>query len=132
MVVTNTRNRLLNKNLYKTLKYDISMPKTKIKKQKITKNMTISSVIDKYPQTANVFMSHGMYCFGCSVAADETLEQGATAHPGIKLNKLMQDLNRAADKKLDEVEKKISDAGEKIEIKQEPKKSFFKKLFGRK
>ena len=104
------------------------MPK-KSTKQKITKDMSLAEVMNKYPQTANVFMSHGMHCFGCSIANNETIEDGAKAH-GIKIPKLLDDLNIAASQKLDAVEEKISNI-EKEEVKEE-KPSFFKRLFGRK
>lgn len=30
----------------------------------ITKTMTITEVVDKYPDTAEVFNRYGMHCFG--------------------------------------------------------------------
>lgn len=30
----------------------------------ITKYMSITEVVDKYPETAEVFMNYGMHCFG--------------------------------------------------------------------
>ena len=81
------------------------MPK-KIKKKtvkkalklKITKDMTLSKVVEKYPKTIEVFLGHGMGCFGCGIAQFETIEQGAAAH-GINLKKLMAALNKAVSKK---------------------------------
>jgi len=49
-------------------------------KQKITKDMTIADVVQKYPQTAEVMLSYGLHCVGCHVASFETIEQGARAH----------------------------------------------------
>lgn len=100
-----------------------------VKKKKITKSMTIASVVNKYPQTAGVFMAHGMHCFGCALAQSETIEQGAEAHGNINLTKLIKDLNLSAERKLDAVEEKISHAEE--EPKEIKKPSFFKRLFGR-
>ncbi|MDO8740102.1 MAG: DUF1858 domain-containing protein [Candidatus Woesearchaeota archaeon] len=60
--------------------------------------MTIGEVVLKYPNTATVFMQHGLHCIGCGVAQFETIEQGAAAH-GIDVKKLMADLNKAASKK---------------------------------
>jgi hybrid cluster-associated redox disulfide protein len=71
------------------------MPKT-IKK--ITKDMSFSEVLQKHPETAVVFMSHGMHCIGCMMAQFETIEQGAVAH-GIDVKKLVEDLNKAIKKK---------------------------------
>lgn len=62
-------------------------------KQKITKNMTFSEVLNKYPKTAKVFMEEGMHCIGCIVASGETIEQGAEAH-GIDVKKLLIKLNK--------------------------------------
>lgn len=72
--------------------------KAKSSKLKITKDMTISEAVAKYPNTIEVFLEHGMGCFGCGIAQFETIEQGANAH-GIDLKKLMEDLNKAASKK---------------------------------
>lgn len=65
---------------------------------KITKDMAIGEVVEKYPNTAEVFMNHGMHCLGCAVAHFENIEQGCQAH-GIDVKKLVEDLNKAAAKK---------------------------------
>ncbi len=70
----------------------------KSSKEKITKDMAIGEVVEKYPQTIEVFMKHGMHCLGCAAAHFENIEQGAQAH-GIDLDKFMEDLNKAAKKK---------------------------------
>ena len=59
---------------------------------KITKDMNIIEVVQKYPDTIGVFMYAGMGCFGCHVAQFETIEQGATAH-GIDVDALVNALN---------------------------------------
>ncbi len=66
--------------------------------EKITKDMKIQEVVSKYPETAPVFMQHGMHCLGCQIAMFESIEQGATAH-GIDVDKLMEDLNKAVEEK---------------------------------
>jgi len=48
--------------------------------KKITKDMKISEVIEKYPETIEIFFNHGLHCFGCSLADSETIEQGALGH----------------------------------------------------
>jgi len=58
----------------------------------ITKDMNITEVVSKYPQAAQVFMNHGMGCFGCAAARFENIEQGAMAH-GIDVESLIKDLN---------------------------------------
>jgi len=60
----------------------------------ITRDMTIAEVVQKHPQTVQVFLAHGLMCFGCAVARFETVEQGALAH-GIDVDALMADLNAA-------------------------------------
>lgn len=61
---------------------------------KITKDMTIMEVVNKYPQSIKVFFEHGLFCIGCNVAYRETVEQGAAAH-GINIDELMGKLNQA-------------------------------------
>jgi len=60
----------------------------------ITKEMSIGEVVQKYPQTVEVFLRHGLMCFGCAIARYENVEQGAVAH-GIDVEALMKDLNAA-------------------------------------
>ncbi len=60
----------------------------------IKKDMPIGDIVEKYPQTVEVFLRHGLMCFGCAVARFENLEQGAMAH-GINVDLLLNDLNAA-------------------------------------
>ena len=60
----------------------------------ITKEMTIGDVVQNYPQTIEVFLKHGLMCFGCAIARFENVEQGAMAH-GINVEALIKDLNAA-------------------------------------
>ena len=60
----------------------------------ITKEMPIGDVVQNYPQTIEVFLKHGLMCFGCAIARFENVEQGAMAH-GISVDALMTDLNAA-------------------------------------
>jgi hybrid cluster-associated redox disulfide protein len=60
----------------------------------IKKEMPIGEVVQKYPQTVEVFLKHGLMCFGCAIARFENVEQGAMAH-GIDVDSLMNDLNAA-------------------------------------
>ena len=59
---------------------------------KITKEMGIMDIVNKYPQVVPVFQSYGMGCIGCMAARFETLEEGASAH-GINVDELVDDLN---------------------------------------
>lgn len=62
----------------------------------ITKKMTLGKIIQKYPQTTEIFFRYGLACFGCHIAGEETLEQGAKAHgiSGKNLEKLIEELNK--------------------------------------
>ncbi len=62
--------------------------------QSINKEMSIADVVQKYPQTIEVFLRHGLMCFGCAIARFENIEQGALAH-GINVPALITDLNAA-------------------------------------
>lgn len=61
----------------------------------ITKEMPIGEIVQNHPDTVQVFLRHGLMCFGCAIARFESLEQGALAH-GIDLDALLQDLNAVA------------------------------------
>jgi hybrid cluster-associated redox disulfide protein len=67
-------------------------------KQKITKKMTFAEVLNKYPETVNVFLKNGMTCVGCPLSRSETIEQGAKAH-GVNVKKLINDLNKKIKRK---------------------------------
>jgi len=63
---------------------------------KITKDMNIIEVVQRYPDTMMVFMYAGMGCFGCHAAQFESIEEGALVH-GIDVDKLVEALNEIAD-----------------------------------
>ena len=63
-------------------------------KSKITEDMTIREVIDKYPQSAMVFMKYNVGCVGCLAASFEKVKDIATVH-GIDIKALVKDLNQA-------------------------------------
>lgn len=67
-------------------------------KELITKNTSIGEVVQKYPNTVEVFGKHGLHCIGCAIASFESVEQGAKSH-GVDVNSLLKDLNAAAKKK---------------------------------
>lgn len=64
---------------------------------KITKHMYIADVVQRYPETFEVFMRNGLHCVGCHVAAFETIEQGAMGHM-IDADKLVKELNESVSK----------------------------------
>jgi hybrid cluster-associated redox disulfide protein len=59
----------------------------------ITKDMSIIEIVQKYPDSADIFKAYGMGCIGCMAARFENVEQGAMAH-GIDVDDLIEDLNR--------------------------------------
>jgi len=63
----------------------------------ITKDMSIGEIVQQFPETVPVFMSHGLGCIGCAIAQFETLEEGAMAH-GIDVDALVKDLNKSVGK----------------------------------
>jgi len=74
------------------------MIKKKIK-QKITKNTLILEIAERYPKLVEILVEkYGLHCLGCSLAAVETLEEGAMGHGMSKkeMEKMMQELNKEA------------------------------------
>lgn len=61
----------------------------------IDKDLTIAELLQQKPETAQVFMKHGMPCLGCIAASGETVAQAAAAH-GIDLVALIKDLEEAS------------------------------------
>ena len=61
----------------------------------ITKEMSIGEVVQNYPDSVEVFLRHGLMCFGCAIARFENIEQGALAH-GIDVEALLRNLNAIA------------------------------------
>jgi hybrid cluster-associated redox disulfide protein len=61
----------------------------------ITKDLTISQVLEMKPEAAQVLTKNGMHCLGCFIASGETVEQAAEAH-GINIDTLMEELNAVA------------------------------------
>ncbi len=60
----------------------------------ITKNSIIGDVLDKYPDTAELFFSIGMHCLGCPASRGETIEQACEVH-GANADELVAVLNKA-------------------------------------
>jgi hybrid cluster-associated redox disulfide protein len=59
----------------------------------ITKDMHISDILHRYPQTLKVFENFGLDCFECQIADYEALEHGATVHK-LNVDELLTELNR--------------------------------------
>lgn len=62
-------------------------------KKMITKDMSITEIVEEYPDSAEILFAHGMHCLGCMAAQFENLEQAAAAH-GIDIDALVNDLNK--------------------------------------
>ena len=60
----------------------------------ITRDMTIESIIRRYPATIPVFRSFGLECMERQISAFEAVEHGAVVH-NIDVEKLLAELNRA-------------------------------------
>ncbi|MDH7517715.1 MAG: DUF1858 domain-containing protein [Candidatus Thermoplasmatota archaeon] len=67
-------------------------------KEKITEDMTIKEVIDRYPETAMVFAKYNVGCIGCLAASFEKVKDIAGIH-GIDIKTLVKDLNKAVQTK---------------------------------
>ena len=63
---------------------------------KITKEMSIGEVMEKYPATEDVFKKFfGMGCFTCPGAKTEDIAFGSTMH-GVDPEVIVKELNEAA------------------------------------
>ena len=58
----------------------------------VTKEMTISQVLNMHRGTARIFMEFGMTCLGCPHATAESLEDACAAH-GADADVLVEKLN---------------------------------------
>jgi hybrid cluster-associated redox disulfide protein len=77
---------------------------------KFTKDSKIGDVIQKYPQSIDVFMNYGLHCIGCSLAGWETIEQGAQVH-GFNnkiINQLLKELNQYISNQLPDLDNDTS------------------------
>ncbi|MFZ5391657.1 MAG: DUF1858 domain-containing protein, partial [Patescibacteria group bacterium] len=59
---------------------------------KIGKEMNIAEVVEKYPQTREIFFDLGLGCVGCVASSFETLEEGLLAH-GLDVDEVLKKLN---------------------------------------
>ncbi len=62
------------------------------KHRKVTKDMIILEVLQKHPETFDIFMDHEIGCAVCHAAEFETIEQGLSSH-GINADKFVELLN---------------------------------------
>ena len=62
--------------------------------EKITEDMTIRDVIEKFPETAPVFAKYNIGCIGCIAASFERIKDIAGVH-GTDVKAFVKDLNQA-------------------------------------
>ena len=65
--------------------------------EKITEDMTIRDVIEKFPETASVFAKYNIGCIGCIAASFERVKDIAGVH-GTDVKAFVKDLNDAIKK----------------------------------
>ena len=65
---------------------------------KITEDMNIQEVIEKYPEIMSVFAKYNMRCIGCIAASFEKLSDIASVH-GVDVKSFVKDLNEAINDK---------------------------------
>lgn len=58
----------------------------------VTKDMTISEILDAGEGVANILMASGMHCLGCIMASGEDLGQACAVH-GIDADELIERIN---------------------------------------
>ena len=65
----------------------------------ITPDMTIASVVDRWPDAARIFARYTLGCASCAISKSETIAQAAAGHGAgrVKLEDLLGELNVFAD-----------------------------------
>lgn len=58
----------------------------------VTKEMSILDIVQKYPQSLEVFAKYGLGCIGCAAARFENLEAGAKVH-GFDPDEMVAEIN---------------------------------------
>ncbi|MFA7658049.1 MAG: DUF1858 domain-containing protein [Candidatus Gastranaerophilaceae bacterium] len=60
--------------------------------EKVTKDMSIIDIVQKYPQSLEIFAKYGLGCIGCAAARFENLEAGAKVH-GFDPDEMVAEIN---------------------------------------
>ena len=60
--------------------------------EKVTKEMSIIEIVQKYPEALPVFAKYGLGCIGCAAARFENLEAGAKVH-GVDPQQMVDEIN---------------------------------------
>lgn len=64
--------------------------------EKVTKDMNILEIAQKYPASIEIFHKYGLGCLGCAAARFENLEAGAKVH-GYDPDAMVADINALID-----------------------------------
>lgn len=64
--------------------------------EKVTKEMSILDIVQKYPQSLEIFAKYGLGCIGCAAARFENLEAGAKVH-GFDPDEMVAEINELID-----------------------------------
>jgi len=67
----------------------------KMKSELITSDLIIANVLDRWPETIDVFIERRMSCPGCYLSRFDTLEDAAETY-GLAEDAFLEELNRAA------------------------------------
>ena len=60
--------------------------------EKVTKEMSIIEIVQKYPESLEIFSKYGLGCIGCAAARFENLEAGAKVH-GFDPEQMVAEIN---------------------------------------
>ena len=60
---------------------------------KVTKEMNILEIVQKYPESIEIFAKYGLGCIGCAAARFENLEAGAKVH-GFDPDEMVAEINK--------------------------------------
>lgn len=64
---------------------------------KVSKDMNILDIVQKYPESIEVFAKYGLGCIGCAAARFENLEAGAKVH-GFDPDEMVDEINALIEK----------------------------------
>ena len=65
--------------------------------EKITEDMNIKEVIEKYPEVVAIFQKYNMGCIGCIAASFEKISDITAVH-GVDSKKFVEELNEVLSK----------------------------------
>lgn len=61
----------------------------------LTRNLTVAETLERWPQTATVFLRRRMACVGCAIAPFETLDEVSEIYQ-VNPNQFLHELRTAA------------------------------------